>query len=190
MLLKIKNVKKSKSLLLITLIAAAVIIGGLWLWQRSLNQDQVAQTTTNEPGDTDSSMNLDPPTEAEKNATEQHKDELAKQQASSNNSSNATNPAPVTPIITSAGQFSNNIEVSSFVPGIVESGGTCITKFTKGEQVVTKNTAALPDATTTRCPNLTIPKSEFPELGSWQVVVSYSSGKSIGKSETKVIEIR
>lgn len=130
-------------------------------------------------------INLDPPTEEDKERVDSHKEELVRQQESQQ-----TNSGSVKPVITDAGQYDQEIEVRAFVPGIFESGGNCVVAFTKGSQNVSKQVPAVSEATTTRCSKLSVPRSEFPSTGTWSVTVAYKSVANSGTSDSKTLEVK
>lgn len=96
----------------------------------------------------------------------------------------------VTPVIVDASQYGDEIEIRAYVPGIVEDGGTCTIKITKGQSTVTERTEALQDASNTSCVSVAIPRSEFSSAGQWSVVVSYSSAKYSGSSQAATLEVQ
>lgn len=163
-----------------------LLIAGLLIYRSQTNPAYEVNPATNEPGT--EKLNLDPPTEEDKQRVETHKQELVRQQEEQGQSS--PSGRTVTPIITDAGHYDQSIEVRAFVPGIYEAGGTCQIDFAKDNQKVSKQVAAVQDATTTRCTNLAVPRSEFPSAGSWSVTVKYLSQSSNGSSETKTLEVK
>ncbi len=134
-------------------------------------------------------VDLSPPTEEEKQATEQHKADLLKQEEARNQAPPAGGRT-VTPIITNSGYYDNQVEVSSFVPGIYEDGGVCTATFTQGASKVVKQSKGLKDATTTRCTNFAIPRSDFPSSGNWTLVLSYASPAAHGASAAQTVEVK
>lgn len=123
------------------------------------------------------------PTDQEKQQTEQHKDDLSKQ-------NDATQPAAsdlksVTPVISSADQTG----VRAFISGIFENSGTCTFTYAQGAANFTKTSQASADASTTIC-YVTTASSDFPSSGSWSVTLSYSSDKSKGISVAKDFEVK
>jgi GH25 family lysozyme M1 (1,4-beta-N-acetylmuramidase) len=100
------------------------------------------------------------------------------------------NKIKVTPIIVDASQYDTQVEVRSYVTGIVENGGTCKFTFTKGTTTFQKQSSAVADATTTKCPNLTLASTEFSAKGTWSVVVSYDSSKATGASNVVNFEVK
>lgn len=175
------NLKRLLIPVLVVLLVVTVIT--TLLANRSNNN----QKSPNSP-DTNSGINLDPPTETDLEETDQHKQEIIDRQNSIAPPSGVQKA--VTPIITFAEQADNQIEVGSYVPGIFESGGTCTLTITKSDINLVKQESGVKDATTTRCPTFTVARSEFPHSGTWSAQVSYESATAKGESELKSIEVR
>lgn len=165
------------------------LLAGFGVWRfvvhNDKNDSKMKNTSASKSGSSDNepTVNYDPPTPQDKTENERHKDELIQQQQSPTPSSN------VTPIITSYGQYSGNIEVSSIVPSIIEDSGTCTLTASMGSNKVTKQTTAIRNAQDTTCPTFTIPRSEFATPGNWTINVKYSSAKYSGTSEDKTIKV-
>jgi hypothetical protein len=98
-------------------------------------------------------------------------------------------PAPtaggeVAPLITQAGWATSGtvVEVSGFVSGVVEDGGTCLVTLTHGGDTVTASREGLADATTTACGVIELGDPDM-SSGWWQAVLSYESKTSSGTSD-------
>lgn len=94
-----------------------------------------------------------------------------------------------TVIITDAAQYDDIVEVRSYISDHYEDG-TCTISFSKGSEIITKQTPAYRDATTTICTNPLIKASEFPSIGEWSVTVSYEAADTKGTSVSQNISIR
>ncbi|QAY63408.1 hypothetical protein ET495_09255 [Xylanimonas allomyrinae] len=70
------------------------------------------------------------------------------------------------------------VTAGGYVRGVIELGGTCRYTLTQGEQSVTGESAAEPDATTTWCANvdLALPVADQP----WSLEMRYESPTSVG----------
>lgn len=142
------------------------------------------QSTKSGAGSGGSYVNLNPPTEEEKQQPEARKDELGQP------SSPPPVPTPsgkkaVTPIITNASQE----QINTYVPGIFEEGGTCKATLTKGSKTVTKTSAGFENVSYTSCTPMNLSGS-LTEKGTWSLVVSYSSASAEGKSAATLVEVR
>lgn len=174
--------------ILIVIICVIVVAGTGFALHGRKNKENVTPDETPVAQQTPETINFDPPTEEEKNQSEQHKQELIRQ-----SQLGQTQPAPpksVIPIITDASQYNDNIEVRAYVSGIIESGGKCNLTFTQGTQQLLRTVDGLPDAKVTRCNPAVIPKSTFPALGQWTLIISYSSQQSSGVSDPWQLEIK
>jgi hypothetical protein len=66
------------------------------------------------------------------------------------------------------------VTAGGFVSGVIETGGTCTLSLTRGSAVVTDQTAATPDSSTTQCGDLSIAAAKL-TAGTWEATLSYSS---------------
>jgi hypothetical protein len=94
-----------------------------------------------------------------------------------------TSGGEVTPVITQAGWAPSGtaVEVSGFVQGVIEDGGTCRITLTHDGQSVTAEREGLADATTTACGSVELGDAEM-DSGWWQAVLTYESSTSSGSS--------
>ncbi|MDB5185892.1 MAG: hypothetical protein JWL85_415 [Candidatus Saccharibacteria bacterium] len=182
-----KNPKRmpSKKVLLIALLVV-ILLAGAFIFMQS-RRNSTASTSVDQPVE---KIDLSPPTDAEKQEADARKEIIVKEQESQNQSQ----PTPgakkaVKPIMTTAGFYDNQVEVSAFVPEVYEQG-TCTLTLTKGTAKVTKQTAGVKDATTTRCENFVIPRKDIPSAGIWSAVVAYTSATANGSSEAKNVEVK
>jgi len=84
---------------------------------------------------------------------------------------------------------SSAIEVGAYVPGVVETGGTCTAVASApGEDAVTASVTAEPDAGSTSCPGLSLP-GEGLTSGGWAVRVSYESATVTGTSDPATVVV-
>lgn len=132
-------------------------------------------------------IDYSPATEEEKADSEQRKKDTS-QKADTPPATGAT--ISVTPVIVDASQYGDQVEVRAYTSGIFEEGGTCTITFTKGTLKITKQVPASEDATTTRCTNLNVSRTEFSQPGQWTTVVSYSSPTAQGSSQARTFEVQ
>ena len=71
---------------------------------------------------------------------------------------------------------------------VVESGGTCTLTLTQGAATVTTSITAEPDAASTSCGTLTVPRADLAP-GRWTGVLRYASTASVGESASFTIEV-
>jgi hypothetical protein len=108
----------------------------------------------------------------------------------------ATDPAPVdtpgvaTVFVTYAGWDASGggLEVTGFVSGVVEDGGTCRLTATSGGRTAGQESPGVADATTTSCGTLVIPQAEL-SPGTWDVVLSYESSRVSGASAPTPVSV-
>lgn len=140
-------------------------------------------------------VDLSPATPEEVQDSNQHKEDTVKggSDTSTPTSPTAQNTAPskksVSIIVVSANQAGAQIEVRSYVSGVIEEGGTCTATFTKGQLKLSRQSSGAQDATTTVCGRITVPTAEFPEKGSWNMKVEYASPTAAGESSNTNIEV-
>lgn len=151
----------------------------------STSTDKPQSASTEDSG----GINYGPTTKEEKTETDAHKQELAQQQNQPTPTPTPGEKKPVTPIITNANQTASGINISAFVPGITEDGGSCTLTLTKGGLKVTKTNGAFFSGTNTSCQNFTVSPNDFSESGDWQAVVSYSSATAQGTSANRQITV-
>lgn len=97
--------------------------------------------------------------------------------------------APVSVFVTHSGWDADTgaVEAGGYIPGVIESDGTCTLTLTLGDRTATTSLAAQPDATTTSCGNLSIAGTRV-STGTWRAVLSYRSPEHAGASEP--VEVR
>lgn len=177
---------KSRKIILVGVAILALFLLFILNNRNYLNLRKSNDTNTTTQGSTASeTINYEPPTEQERQEANIRKEQIIQEQVQNNSSTKF-----VTPIITDAGKYDSSVEVSGFMPGIIESDGTCVVTFKKGLLSVNKTVKAIPDASSTHCTNVIVSVSEFTEKGIWDVTISYSSSKSKGSSEAKNIDIQ
>jgi cytoskeletal protein RodZ len=178
--------------MLIAIIVCLLILGGIgfavWKYFDRRNDQQASQRNSQKTVDSTPKINLNPATPDDKKANDAHKDELVKQ------SEQEAQPTPpggnVTPLITDASQYGDSVEISAFVPSIIEDGGKCVLTATLNSYKITRETAALRNAKNTICPTFAVPRNQFSAAGTWKVTVAYSSASHTGVSEAKALEIK
>lgn len=166
--------------MLVGLAAVLALTGGAYAVYNAQQDDPVP---VNEPQD---GINYNPPTDEEKKSTEEHKDSLGDQTSNNDEQHPSTK---VKPIITSAGFYDGNVEVSARVPGVFEENGTCILTLTKGSQRVSTSKKAIQNVSEMSCGYMTIPRSKL-SSGTYKATVTYKSTALSGTSEPKTITVQ
>lgn len=133
------------------------------------------QSTPTQP-----SINFDPPTEDEQKAGDKKKQEIKSEQETT------SKPNIANVVIVDANQYDSVIEARAFVSNALESG-TCYFEFIKeGSRTVSRETPAIPDASTTPCITVTVPRDEFTSPGVWILNVTYKSTSISGNSSQEL----
>jgi len=177
-----KYISKKSVIIGVLVVVLLLAAGGAVYWKKQQNSatTPLAPNTTKPVANTD---DIPGPTEEEKQQTDQHKEDVAKQQELENNP--PSGQRAVTPIITSVSQNGSSINASAYVSGVFEDGGTCTLKFTKGSAQFTKSVSGFGNVSTTNCANATVARGEFAEAGAWSLTVVYSSPNAQGTSQAK-----
>lgn len=160
---------------------AGLVVGLIWYNNRSTTPKDKWQDGTNYRA----------PTEEEKNQANDAKDKIVEEDKEATETPTpaaSSSKKQVNVVISDASQYSDTVEVRSFVPGYTQSG-TCTVTFSKGSQTFSRDTPANRDVSSTICKTVKVKAAEFPSKGSWQVIVSYSAEKAEGKSETTSFEV-
>lgn len=157
-----------------------IALGGSAYW---LVRDRRPKTTANNPAGATNNVNLSPPTEEEKQAAQKEKEEKNQSQppATTNASDGRKN---VTPLIA----YADATMVSAYIPGIFEEGGACTATFTYQDNTITQVGKGFQNSNYTSCEPLTL-QSPLNIKGEWEVVVSYSSTRSVGTSAATKIKV-
>lgn len=180
---KMKMSRRKKFLTGGVVAAAFAVLGvGAYLWLSSADQQSSNQD----------SIDYNPPTQEQKDAGEQTKNDVI---SSKNNEQTDSTPTPgekksITVTIVDAGQYERSVEVRAFAGNIVEDGGVCTIEFTKGSSRLVKTASTVISANTTQCSPLKVATAEFPSLGAWSVIVKYESSTSSGTSSAQTIELK
>lgn len=179
-----KKKKKLTTLVLIGLVVLIICGVLIFILMRRDSPDMSSTGIVSQDG-----INFDPPTEEDKEAVEQNKEELSQGQTPA-----PTTPAPDgrtsrTPVITYAQQYAANVETTGYVPGVFEDGGTCKATFSKGSLRIVKESAGFADVNRTSCTPISVPVAEFSEKGKWTVILSYESSSSTGISTSVEVEV-
>lgn len=177
-----KNLRFTKKTTLITAAAIMVIAGvgtGFALYSRDDN------VTNPEPINP---INYDPPTTEEQDQAQANKERLSQESSSSQNPTSGAKQ--VTPVITNASQIGQQITVNAYIAGIFEDGGKCTATFTKGSTKIMRETEGMANVSTTDCTPFRLDRSEFPQGGDWQVVVSYKSTTADRGSQSKTLTLQ
>jgi hypothetical protein len=187
----LKNKKNSRKKIYLVAALVLIVFGLAGAYFLKTRNDKAMQTTS-----TGFDVNLRPPTAKEKEETEANKKRVVDQSDQTNQAtkdSDSVSPQSsqkFAPFITYAGPVEpRDIEVTGYVSGVIEEGGTCEAVFSKGTLTLNRSSSGIRDSQHTTCPPITLPRSEFPTNGKWQVILKYSSPAGSGASQAKEITI-
>ncbi len=158
------------------LVAALIVIASIFvlIFFKDNGSEDTPETT--------GIINYSPPTEEELLSANEKKKEIV----SENDNKTADLDAHVT--IVDANQYENSIEIRAFASNVVQDG-MCVITFTRNSTVITKQTSAYADASSTPCANIEVPRSEFAENGEWKVSVAYTSSDGKYKGESTIVMV-
>lgn len=178
--------KKNKKLLTITitlLFVAALVCSLIWF----LNYKNSSKISTKSPT---GGINYSPATKDDLSRAEANKQRIIQEQNSSKqNSSSSSSLKTVTPLITYAGVYGDQVQIGARVNGIVESGGLCEATITKDGKSLTKTVSSVTDVSSTGCPEMSFQISGLPSKGDWSISVKYTSSTSSGTSTPKILKV-
>ena len=96
----------------------------------------------------------------------------------------------VKPFVTAASwdQPSGTLTVTALVPNLVELDGTCTVTATNGSTTLSASATSAPGANDTECNPMTLSGSRL-TAGTWSLVVTYSSKRSVGVSAAHTVTV-
>jgi cytoskeletal protein RodZ len=175
---------RSKRKPVIMAIAVLLLCIGVFAILEKTDQINFFKTQPNESHTSTNGIDYSPPTEQDAKAVEDKKDAIVKQQESQKPASvTPTNPSTtkknVKPIIVNASATA----VRSYIPAVVENGGTCTATITKaGQPTIARTAQAAPDAQNTTC-IVQYDGTGVAANSGWKVTVTYTSTSSEGTSD-------
>jgi|GEM_PF-1584600 len=192
-----RNIRRhqSRKKLPIFIIIAVIVLGagafGVYKWKFA-NHPLTSSHHTDKPGSTIGNINYDPPSQSEKNASNQQKDQIIQQQnnaSGSGSGSSQQNPANLNITIVRAGQISGSstVQIRTIVTGA--TSGTCVATLTQSGQATLSQTGTIQvDATSADC-SIDIPISSFSTGGTWQLSIVAKASSSISPAATQTVTI-
>lgn len=158
---------------------AILVAGGIVFAYRSKNESSKTPDATPVSQQSNPNINLEPATDQEKQATEQHKNDLAQQTPPNTNTTPSGQKKQVSVVITSATSTSLN----AYISGVLEDSGTCTLTLTRGSQTVTKSSPGFGNVNTTNCTPINY---DTLSTGTWTATLTYTSPTAEGKSQTTI----
>ncbi len=189
---KVKNTKKYKTRtfrkLFTALLVVVVVLGavaGTYAYTRTSDSNE---------SQTDVTTVIGGPTVEEASAGDKQKEGIEKASTRAEGDSKATidqnspeSSGQADVVIVDATQYNIDVEVRAFVSNIIENGNCTIT-VTKDSYKIERTVPATADATTTQCQSLLLKTSDFPSIGTWTVIVKFTSTNATGEA-TASLEI-
>lgn len=192
------RVGKKVKILMVVAAIAVLLAGGLayaytqgtWPFQ---SDNTTANTDTASKDSEDvNSIDYSPPTSEEQSSSQDAKrrfkeEQERKAQEDSRKTPSGKKIANVS--ITSAGVFNDKLEIRAYISNVIEDGGTCtatVTSSTAKSEVVTAQSKAFADASSSVCPPIYIPANKL-QAGKWSVQVKYTSSNYEGVSSSTEI---
>lgn len=155
------------------LVLVLLIAGGSWVWQSRHAQNKTSQSADSDKPRPVGAVDYGPPSphdnddiEARKGNPEKSPDTLD----GFGNSSNTAGSLAVTVTRADVDTPGKTLQVGALAEGA--TSGTCLLKLTKGSEVVTKTSPFEADVNSYSCTIFTIPFSDIPSSGEWQVSVT------------------
>lgn len=186
--------KSKRPLLAILLIVAVVVAVYFLIWKPSTrSSNQPSQQPVSQSGAASSQVNYGPPSDAEKQARDQQKQDILKQQSvpsGASPSAPATPPQTITATISRASQPSAGQPLAVRVNIAGTTTGECDIALSKdGQPTINKVFPVAFQATTSSCQGSDVAAGEFPAGGDWslQVIVKNGSSQSTPVNQTVTI---
>ena len=82
----------------------------------------------------------------------------------------------------------SSVEAAGYISPVVEDGGTCTLRLTRGGDAVSVTVPGAADATTTVCAGLSVPDERL-SAGTWTLRLAYSSATTDTVSEPVDVEV-
>lgn len=169
----------SKKIVIAGLLTLGIVFGGGLAWNQRRNNTADTSATPSKTTNTPEANGADGENDI--------KQEIINKEKAANQTPPETSngKVKVTPVITSA----NQSNVSAYVPGVFEEGGTCTATLKQGSSTVTHTSEGFGNASYTQCAPLDLSTLSFPSKGTWSLIVSYTSSSSEGASNSQNIEV-
>lgn len=180
--MKLIQKRSKKSLVIIFIAAALLITAGLSYYVFALNGSLFGwQYRQDTPSPSQENVNLDPPTDEEKQTGTSTKEQAIEK---ANTPSNGDNNAPLPVNITATNQNEDILQIRSMIDTLIPNG-SCTLTLTKDSQTVTKTAQTYPTASISTCQGFDVPTSEL-SAGTWNVKIEVNAEGKRGQATTTV----
>jgi len=178
-----KQSSKRKFIIIILVIVFVVLATGAIAYsvlRSSSSGSGSSSTPINSSESTDNKVNLDPPTQEQKDAAGDQK----KQSLDKPTSQNTTSTLPV--IITAANQNkdSSTLQIRTLIENVT-STGSCTLTLIKDGQTISKSSSIQAGPNNSTCQGFDVALSEL-SLGTWSIRVDVASGQQSGTASSEV----
>jgi cytoskeletal protein RodZ len=179
------NTRQFRKFGIVALIVALFALAGVFIYQRSIHNNKKSTT----PSGGSEAINLNPPTEQEKQEAEDNKQRLIQEESTQSPEPSNGSKITVSPVMGFLRQAADkSIEANGYVAEAVEANGTCILTLEKDGVKVVQEKQALPDAQSTVCGLIKIDRNRL-TAGEWKGYLGYSSSKYQGTSPETIVRI-
>lgn len=184
---RVKQKRSRKAPLIIVIAVLVIALGiGFYFWKIKKSPAESANIGISKSG-TGGSINYNPPSEDEKNTSEQQKDDIINEETKDPSKPPIDSNLAVT--ISRANQLGKGepLQVRTVVSGT--SSGTCTLTLSKtGQTTITKTIQVTPDATYVTC-NANIPASEFSADGEWNLEINVKHNNAVSLAASQKVSI-
>lgn len=181
---KQKSKKSFKKFAIVIIVIALLLAGAVYVaLTHPFNRQQVTTSPQNAPARPVNSVDYNPPTEQDKQDSQDAKQRDIQQQQTTP----PTNPS-ITVTIARAGQTSAGqpLSIRTTIGGI--TSGSCNASLTNSGQTVTGSGTVTLTGTSYAC-NIDIPASSFPANGQWQLSITATNGSATSPAATQTVTI-
>lgn len=180
-----KSLSKKKKILII--VAALLLVGGVAVAFYFLNTQRNNNTNTSQPRPVNS-VDYNPPTKEEEQATSDQKDQIINDYDKGQTGSDPNTTSDITVTISRANQTSAALSIGTVIDGA--KSGTCTVTLTRaGQPAISKSFTIVYEATSGFCQEAVIPVEEIASSGEWQLSVTATSGDKTSKPATQTVNI-
>lgn len=178
--------KKLAQVVLLSILAIALALVSLWSFMRQDSVGPLPIDISSASEEDEGKVNYDRPSEKEVSENDRQKEELIKQQASSDEPADSNSIKKVTVAITNWGTEGQRFEVGAYA-NTVDPSGNCTLKLSKDGVTISGKSVAIRNPSTMSCGNLFVDANRM-SAGNWNATIAYNSSTSTG-SLNKIIKV-
>lgn len=190
--MRIPRPNKKKLIIVSGLVVLALLITLPFIYVYGFNGNLFGWTAKTSTNTVDESVDLNKPTDDQKEAGDRIKEEAVNEKPGSNNSDTPREPVQepgstksrVDTSITAASRNGDVFQIRTLISTL--DSGTCTLTLTKDGTNIVKTAGTQPLSNTSTCKGFDIPISEL-SSGSWQVGLTYENNSLIGTASKVVV---